>query len=67
MLLADVAVNPDPWRYQLHPEVWLLVATVVGSYVYAVKRIGPHVVPAGEQVVTRAQKTWFAAAVLVFG
>ncbi|MGE3324326.1 MAG: cytochrome c oxidase assembly protein [Acidimicrobiia bacterium] len=65
MLLADVATNPAPWRYQLHPEVWLLVATVVGSYVYAVKRIGPHVVPSGEAIVTRAQKRWFAAAVLV--
>jgi putative membrane protein len=47
-------VNPDPWRFQLHVEVWVLVIAVVASYIYAIRVIGPRVVPHGK-VVTRKQ------------
>ena len=47
-------VNPDPWRFQPHVEVWVLVIAVVASYVYAIRVIGPRVVPHGK-VVTRKQ------------
>ena len=47
-------VNPDPWRFQLHIEVWVLVIAVVASYIYAVRVIGPRVVP-HDKVITRKQ------------
>ncbi len=48
-----------PWAP--HPEVWVLVAGVVALAAYAVRVIGPKVVPAGEAVVTGRQKRWFVA------
>ena len=52
----------DPWRFQLHPEVWALVAFLVGSYTYLVRVIGPSAVRAGEQPITRRNIWCFAAA-----
>jgi putative membrane protein len=51
-MLAQVT-DLDPWRFQFHPEVWLLVAFLTGSYVYMVRVIGPRAVPAGQPPVTR--------------
>lgn len=51
------------WDYEFHPEVWLLVAAVIGLGVYSVRSIGPLVVPAGEPVVTIGQKRFFIAGV----
>jgi putative membrane protein len=53
----------DFWRWQPHPEVWLLLAGVVLSYVYALRVIGPKVVPAGQPTATRTQLLAFVAAV----
>lgn len=55
----DISTNPDPWRFQLHPEIWLLVAALVAGYVYAVRVIGPKVIPHGP-VVTRRQVVTFS-------
>ena len=57
------AANPllDPWRFQAHPELWLLVAFLIGAYVYSVRVIGPQAVPAGP-VVTRRNIIAFVAA-----
>lgn len=41
------------WRYQIHPEVWLLVGALVVLYVWAVRVVGPKVVPEGQPVLTR--------------
>ncbi len=60
MTPATTAQEIDFWRWVPHPEVWLLVAAVVGLYVWAARVIGPKVVPAGTPVVTRSQKRWFA-------
>ena len=49
-MLAQVL---DPWRYQWHPEVWVLVAFLTGAYIYMVRVIGPKAVPAGQPAVTR--------------
>jgi len=57
------AVNP--WRYHAHPEVWVLVAGIVGLGIYAARVIGPKVVRDGSPVVTRRQKGWFIAAVTI--
>ena len=55
----------DPWRYQLHLEVWLLVAFLVGSYIYVVRVLGPRAVPAGEPIITRRQLVCFITGILI--
>jgi putative membrane protein len=54
----------DPLAFQWHPEVWLLVGFLIGAYVYAIKVIGPRAVPAGQQIVSRANVICFAGAML---
>jgi putative membrane protein len=49
---------PDPFAFQWHPEVQILVAFLTGAYIYMVRVIGPRAVGPGEQVVTRTQ--WIA-------
>jgi len=60
MLAADPSL--DPWRFQAHPQVWLLVAALIAAYVYAIKVIGPDAVPRGAPVVTRRQIGCFVGA-----
>ena len=55
----------DFWRWQPHPEVWLLVAGVAGLYLYALRSLGPRVVPAGTPVATPAQKRWFVLGIVL--
>jgi putative membrane protein len=61
------AVNPavNPWAFEANPEIWLLVGSIVVFGWYAVHRIGPLVVAAGQPIVTRAQKRYFVAGVLI--
>ncbi|MFM7872128.1 MAG: cytochrome c oxidase assembly protein, partial [Actinomycetota bacterium] len=49
--------------FQLHLEVWLLVAFLVASYVYVVRVLGPRAVPAGQPVVTRRQLWCFVGGI----
>jgi putative membrane protein len=55
----------DPWRYQLHLEVWLLTIFLVSSYIYVVRVLGPRAVPAGEPIVTRRQLVCFITGILI--
>jgi len=55
----------DPWRWQPHPGVWLLVGGIVALGFYATRVIGPKVVEPGEPVVTGRQKFWFSLAVVL--
>jgi putative membrane protein len=55
----------DPFQFQPHPEVWVLVVFLVGAYVYAVKFVGPHAVAAGQPVVTRKNLYCFVLAMLL--
>lgn len=55
----------NAWAFQAHPEVWLLIAGIVGLGVYATRAIGPLVVAEGTPVVTKAQKRYFAAGVVL--
>lgn len=55
----------DFFRWQPHPEVWVLVLGVAGLYWYALRAIGPRVVPAGTPVATAAQKRWFAIGIVL--
>lgn len=51
--------------FELHPEVLLLVGAVVAMGFWAVRVIGPKVVPEGEPIVSAGQKRWFVAGVTV--
>jgi putative membrane protein len=53
------AAGADFWRWQPHPEVWVLVGGVTVLAVYALRVVGPKVVPAGTPVVSRQQIGWF--------
>jgi putative membrane protein len=61
-MLAQVL---DPWRYQWHPEVWVLVAFLTGAYIYMVRVIGPKAVAPGQPVVTRFNIGCFVAAMVM--
>jgi putative membrane protein len=58
-----IAAAANAWELHLHPEVWLLVGAIVALGVYSVRVIGPLAVPAGQPIVTRNQKLYFAAGV----
>lgn len=58
-MLAQVI---DPWKFQWHPEVWVLVAFLTGAYIYMVRVIGPKAVPVGQPAVTRLNIGCFAGA-----
>ncbi|MFT7476328.1 MAG: putative membrane protein [Verrucomicrobiales bacterium] len=55
----------DPWSWRPHPEVWLLLAAIIGLGLYATRVIGPKVVREGE-VVSARQKRFFVLGVVVF-
>jgi len=58
-------VMVDPWRFQLHIEVWLLVAFLIASYTYVVRVLGPRAVPAGEPVITKRQLWSFVGGISI--
>jgi putative membrane protein len=55
----------DPWRFQFHPEVWVLVGFLTGAYIYMVRVIGPKAVPAGQPAVSRFNIGCFVGAMLM--
>ena len=59
------SVSTEPWKFQWHPEVWILVGFLVGAYVYMIKAIGPKAVPDGVPPVTRKNKIAFGAAMVM--
>ncbi len=50
--------NTNPWRFQAHPEVWVLVIGLVAAFIYAVRVVGPKVAPEG-QVISKTQMRTF--------
>jgi putative membrane protein len=63
--LSAVVTRPDPWRWQPHVEVELLVLALVVLAWYAVTRVGRRAVRPGEPVVTRGQLAWGTGALVV--
>lgn len=55
----------DPWRFQANVEVYLLVAFLIGAYVYMVRVIGPSAVTDGRPVVTRKNIICFIGAMML--
>ena len=62
MLLAHVD-GANPWEYHAHLDVWLLIASIVLAYWWAVTRLGPRHAPPGRPPVTRRNVLCFAAGV----
>lgn len=62
--MAITAAVTDPWRWQPHVEVWVLVVAVIGLGLYAARVIGPKAALPAEPVVTRKQRAFFIAGVL---
>jgi putative membrane protein len=52
------AAGVDFWRWQPHPEVWVLLGGVTVLAWYALRVVGPKVVPAGQPVIRRDQAAW---------
>jgi putative membrane protein len=65
MSLLAAARGTDFWRWQPHPEVWLLVGGVILLAIYALRVVGPKVVPAGTPVISRSQLAWLALGVVL--
>jgi putative membrane protein len=59
------ATFADPWRFQANPEVYLLVAFLIGAYVYSMRVIGPRAVAEGQPVVTRSNVWCFVGAMVL--
>lgn len=55
----------DPWRFQFHPEVWVLVGFLTGAYIYMVRVIGPKAVPVGQPAASRFNIGCFVGAMLM--
>ena len=51
--------------WEPHPEVWFLVAALVGLGLYATRVIQPHAVASGEPPISTNQKRWFALGVVL--
>jgi putative membrane protein len=58
------AAGADFWRWQPHPEVWVLVGGVTVLAWYALRVVGPKVVPAGQPVIRRDQVAWLVVGLL---
>lgn len=54
-----------PWAFEAHPAVWLLIVGIIALGYYAVRQIGPLVVPAGQPIVTKRQKRCFGLGVFL--
>ena len=63
--MIAAAPYADPWRFQTNVEVYLLVAFLIGAYVYAVREIGPKAVGPGEQVISRRNRWCFVGAMSI--
>jgi putative membrane protein len=66
--VADVLAaitDPNVWKFRPHPEVWLLIAFLIGAYIYAMRVIGPRLVRPGERVVRRRQVGCFVAGIVL--
>lgn len=61
MLISSIepTLNTDPWRYQHHLEIWVLIIGLIVAFVYAIRVLGPKVVPSGE-VISRKQIRTFS-------
>ncbi len=64
-LLLAHGTDPSgsPWRWDLHPDVMIVMALVAGAYAVAILCLGPRLVEPGEPVITRRQLVLLALAI----
>ena len=60
----EPTTNPNPWRFQFHPEVWLLIIGLIAAFVYTVRVLGPRVAPEGK-IISRRQLITFTVMILL--
>jgi putative membrane protein len=60
---AGTSGGTDFWRWQPHPEVWVLVGSVIALSWYALRVVGPKVVEPGQRVASRSQLAWLGLGV----
>ena len=66
MIAVAAGLTASPWRFQAHPEVWLLVVFLVAAYIYAARVIGPVVVTAGPVITTKQRNAFITAIFLLW-
>ena len=66
MIAVAAGLTASPWRFQAHPEVWLLVVFLVAAYIYAARVIGPVVVTAGPVITTKQRNVFITAIFLLW-
>lgn len=59
-----LAAATDIWRYQAHPEVWILMAGAVGIAYYVLNVLGPKAVPEGQPIVSTKNKVTYVAGIV---
>ena len=66
MLISSIepTLNADPWRYQQHLEIWVLIIGLLIAFVYAIRVVGPKVVPSGK-VISRKQINIFSLMIVL--
>ena len=56
-----------PYAWHAHPDVWLLIAVLLGGYAWALRHVGPKHTAPGEPVATGLQKVcWVSGVVTVW-
>ena len=60
-----LAADTDIWRFQPHPEVWMIVLSTIALGFYAVRVVGPKAVAAGTPVASRQNRISFGVGLVV--
>jgi putative membrane protein len=56
-----------PYAWHAHPDVWLLIAGLLGGYFFALRRFGPRHIAPGQPVATGLQKAcWISGVVTLW-
>ena len=55
-------VEPNPWAYHPHPDVWALVITLVGAYLIAVRRLAGR----GDVTTSKQKAAFFSGVTVLF-
>jgi putative membrane protein len=64
MAASGATLALSPWAWHFHPDVWATVVLLAASYAWALKKVGPRYVEAGERPATGRQVLWFSLGLL---
>jgi putative membrane protein len=60
MAASEATLALSPWTWHFHPDVWLTMVFLAASYTWALRKVGPRYVEAGERPASRRQVLWFS-------